>query len=129
MLESKQGSPASAAGGERAGVKTVAICNQKGGVGKTTIALGLASAAVSRGVRTLVIDMDSQSNASDALLGDLDEAPAATSYDVLLGERGCAPPAITDSPWGMGVIAGSLDSGRLRADERACLRTAPACGP
>jgi chromosome partitioning protein len=103
------GSPALAAGGERAGVKTIAICNQKGGVGKTTIALGLASAAVSRGLRTLVIDMDSQANASDALLGDLEEAPAASSYDVLLGKRGCAPAAITDSPWGVGVIAGSLD--------------------
>jgi chromosome partitioning protein len=90
-------------------VKIVAICNQKGGVGKTTITLGLASAAVASGVRTLVIDMDSQGNASDALLADLETPPEVTSYDVLLGKRGCAPAAIAESPWGVGVIAGSLD--------------------
>jgi chromosome partitioning protein len=91
------------------GVRTIAICNQKGGVGKTTITLGLASAAAERGVRALVIDMDSQANASDALLADLEAPAAATSYDVLLGKRGCAPAAITQSSWGVGVIPGSLD--------------------
>ncbi|WP_157495674.1 ParA family protein, partial [Kutzneria sp. 744] len=35
---------------------TVAVLSLKGGVGKTTVALGLASAALRRGVRTLVVD-------------------------------------------------------------------------
>jgi chromosome partitioning protein len=90
-------------------VRTVAVCNQKGGVGKTTVTLGLASAAAESGVRALVIDMDSQGNASDALLADRAAPPSATSYDVLLGKRGCAPEAISQSSWGVGVIPGGLD--------------------
>ncbi len=80
------------------------------------VTLGLASAAVRSGVRTLVVDVGSQGNASDALLADLEAAPEATSYDVLLGKRGCAPAAIAESPWGVGVIAASLD---LASFERA----------
>ncbi|MEY4980955.1 MAG: hypothetical protein RL174_293, partial [Actinomycetota bacterium] len=39
----------------------------KGGVGKTTVALGIASAAFSRGLRTLVVDLDPQCDASTGL--------------------------------------------------------------
>ncbi|MCU0311933.1 MAG: ParA family protein [Acidimicrobiales bacterium] len=45
----------------------VAVVNQKGGVGKTTVALGLASAAGRRGLRTLVVDLDPQANATTGL--------------------------------------------------------------
>ena len=46
---------------------TVAVVNQKGGVGKTTVVLGLASAASSRGIDTLVVDLDPQGNATTGL--------------------------------------------------------------
>ena len=39
---------------------TVAVVNQKGGVGKTTVVLGLASAASARGTEVLVVDLDPQ---------------------------------------------------------------------
>lgn len=49
------------------GVHTVAVLSLKGGVGKTTVALGLASAALRRGARTLVADLDPQGNATATL--------------------------------------------------------------
>ncbi|NKT16318.1 AAA family ATPase [Rhodococcus hoagii] len=42
----------------------VALANQKGGVGKTAITLGIASAASAAGVPTLVVDMDPQGNST-----------------------------------------------------------------
>ena len=56
----------------------LSISALKGGVGKTTITLGLASAAMSKGLRTLVIDLDPQCNASHGLgaVGDFDFSAA-----------------------------------------------------
>jgi len=48
-------------------VFTVAVLSLKGGVGKTTVTLGLAGAAAIRGLRTLVVDLDPQANATLAL--------------------------------------------------------------
>ncbi|MBL6749390.1 MAG: ParA family protein [Nevskia sp.] len=45
------------------------VFNQKGGVGKTTIVCNLAAIAAARGQRTLVIDLDTQGNATQYLLG------------------------------------------------------------
>ena len=46
---------------------SIAIVNQKGGVGKTSVTLGLASSAARRGLETLIVDLDPQGNATTGL--------------------------------------------------------------
>src|SRR5690606_36118131 len=48
-------------------VSAIALVNQKGGVGKTTVALGLPASAARRGRRVLVVDLDPQANATSGL--------------------------------------------------------------
>ena len=52
---------------------TTAVLNQKGGVGKTTVTLGLASAAQAAGHKVLVVDLDPQASASWTLGIELDD--------------------------------------------------------
>lgn len=75
----------------------LAVVNQKGGVGKTTVALGLASAAMLRGRRALVVDMDPQANATTGL-GVFD---ATRTIDAVLAEdaAGAASTAVRRSGW------------------------------
>ena len=49
---------------------TRVIVNQKGGVGKSSITVNLAAISAHQGLKTLVIDLDSKSNASQYILGD-----------------------------------------------------------
>jgi chromosome partitioning protein len=65
--------------------KIVAIANQKGGVGKTTTAINLSSCLAHYGQETLLIDMDSQSNATSGL-GIEKEKVKHSIYEVLLGK-------------------------------------------
>jgi chromosome partitioning protein len=51
------------------------VFNQKGGVGKSSIAVNLAAISAARGVRTLVVDLDPQCNSTHYLLGDEANAP------------------------------------------------------
>src|SRR6187455_1641761 len=78
--------------------RAVAILNQKGGVGKTTVTLGLASAAAAAGRRTLVVDLDPQGS-STWVLGLDAETLDATVADVLHAKRADARDAIRTSAW------------------------------
>lgn len=62
--------------------KIIAIANQKGGVGKTTTAINLASALAEAGLNTLLIDFDPQANATRGLGVKKDEIKS-TIYDVI----------------------------------------------
>jgi len=82
-------------------VLVVATLSLKGGVGKTTVALGLAGAAQAHGVRTLVVDLDPQANATVALDA---AATTASVADVLDGPTtAMVHRAIVPSGWGDGV--------------------------
>jgi chromosome partitioning protein len=64
-------------------MRTIAIGNQKGGVGKTTTALNLAFALSDRGKRVLLVDLDPQSSLTDAL--GIEACEGCSISEVMLG--------------------------------------------
>lgn len=95
----------------------VAVVNQKGGSGKSTTVLGLASAALARGIETLVVDLDPQCNVSEAL-GIVYPVQGYTVAELLAADfEGSALDAVHASNWDpdVAVMPADLDLADLDA--------------
>lgn len=88
--------------------QTIAITNQKGGVGKTTTAVSLAACLGAMGYPTLLVDMDPQANATSACGLDANNLEA-TIYEVLIEN---APPPVfnlSDTYRELSILPSSMD--------------------
>lgn len=77
----------------------IATCNLKGGVGKTSLSVGLAQQVANYGFRTLLIDCDKQANATERLWPESSEKEYPTMFEVLTHQVRMADAivSITDS--------------------------------
>lgn len=100
---------------------TYVFANQKGGVGKTTITLGVGAALAERGDRVLVVDLDPQASATKLLGVDVEDR--CTMADALLEpERYALVDTIAPTEWGFDLAPAEMalasrESRRATADE------------
>jgi chromosome partitioning protein len=88
--------------------RIITVANQKGGVGKTTTAINLATALAAIGERVLIIDLDPQGNASTGLGIDRRNR-AVSSYDVIVGRAEVADAAAATAVPGLSIVPSTLD--------------------
>lgn len=88
-------------------MKTIAIANQKGGVGKTTTSVNLATCLSQLGQRILLVDLDPQANATSAL--GMEGISSQSVYGPLLGQGSITDQVMPTRFENLFVVPASLD--------------------
>ena len=90
-------------------IKTIAIANQKGGVGKTTTVVNLAACMPEKGVKVLLIDMDAQGNATTGC-GIRKKDLQKSSYDLLTDENVKLSDLVIKTPYhNLWIVPSTMD--------------------